>query len=120
MEGSRDPSDVEEGDNDSIVPLAVLMMMGIASTVVNRSLSNHNSFGKRCYEMYMTPGIIMVLGSSLGVSYLFYESVSAQFNASSASEVMSIIMKLPPIVYAMVFLAAVIPGIEIYLHPANH
>ena len=112
--------DMEEGANDSLVPVAILVLMGVSITVVNYSLQNHSGNAKTYHDLYLMPGIFLLVASSLGISYLFYVSVCSQFEVNSISEAMGVIMKLPPIVYAMAFLATVVPGIEVYLHPANH
>ena len=59
-----DTGSVEEGVNDSVIPVAVLMLVGICISVVNYSLSNHsNSIGKAYHDLYLMPGIVLLVAS---------------------------------------------------------
>lgn len=115
-----DSSDSSSSASDSLVPLGVLALLGASVSGVTLSLGAKNAAGGRHDPYLKAPGVLLLAASVLGIGYLFVSGVLAESGASSAAEAAEVIMRLPSVVALMVFLAVVIPGIEIYLHPANH
>ena len=106
--------------SENIYPVVAIALVGLSVSAVTYQLWSHYSTegpGGRNRDLYLMPGILLLLGSGGGLGYLFFSSIYNQ--VGSASETLSVMMKLPPVVFGIVFLAAAIPGIELYLHPEH-
>jgi hypothetical protein len=109
----------EPGDfsTNSASLFLVLGLLGISVSIVGLGAYNHyrrTATGLN-HSLILTPGIYLLLGTAGGLSYLFYSSIYNE--VGNASDTLSIMMKMSPVVYALYFLAAAIPAIEVYMHP---
>ncbi len=101
---------------ENLYALGVMLLLGASVSAVSYQLWNHYSYGTGVGPNHYM-GIWILLASGGGLAALLFARVYKE--CGSVSEALSTMMKLSPVVYGIIFLAALIPGIEIYLHP-NH
>ncbi len=106
---------------DSLYPLGVIALLGASVSLVTYQLWNHyyagaEAAGRRGH--YLMPGIWLLLGSGGGLAALLFVHLYRQCHDTKTA--LNAMMRMSPVVYGIVFLAAVIPGMQMYLHPGVH
>ncbi len=101
---------------DNLYPFVAVAIVGLSVSAVSYQFWSHYTT-ERKNDLYLMPGILLLLGSGGGLGYLFFSSIYNQ--CGNTAETFSVMMSLPSVIFGILFLAAAIPGIELCVHPAG-